>query len=426
MSDVVIRAEGVAKQYRLGARQAEYKTLREAVTGAAALPWRTLKSFAKAGNGDVRQTERFIWALQNISLEIKRGEVVGLIGRNGAGKSTLLKILSRITEPTKGFAKITGRIGSLLEVGTGFHPELTGRENIFLNGAILGMRKTEIKRKFDEIVAFAEVERFIDTAVKHYSSGMYLRLAFAVAAHLEPQILLVDEVLAVGDASFQNKCLGKMSDIAGEGRTVLFVSHNMPAVRTLCKRAILLDQGGVEREGEAGSVVQYYLLGEYQDSKRVWRGQERPGNDAIKLNSIRLLDATGAEVPAINISDELVVEIDYEVVERGASVGFALNLFNSEGLELFATLSNTEQGYYGTPMECGNYKTICRLYGNLLNAGQFYFSVVGFSANWSDPFRIDQAVAFDAIDDGLLRGDYYSGFGGSLRPKLLWETTAGG
>jgi lipopolysaccharide transport system ATP-binding protein len=251
---------------------------------------------------------------------------------------------------------------------------------------------------------------------------MYLRLAFAVAAHLEPEILLVDEVLAVGDASFQSKCLGKMGDIANEGRTVLFVSHNMPAVRTLCRRAILLDQGGVEREGDAAMVVQYYLLGEYQESRRVWKPAERPGNNAFKVNSIRLLNSEGADIPAINISEDVIVEIDYEVVEQGATVGFALNLFNSDGVELFATLSNTEQRYYGCPMHRGRYKTRCRLYGNLMNAGRFYFSFVGFSANWSDPFRVDQVIAFDAIDDGLLRGDYYSGFGGSLRPKFLWET----
>jgi lipopolysaccharide transport system ATP-binding protein len=421
MGNIAIEAEGIAKQYRIGSAQESYKTLRDTLAGAATAPVRALQSLVRRGRGS-RRSDSYIWALKDVSFEVKRGEVVGLIGRNGAGKSTLLKILSRITEPTKGYTKIYGRVGSLLEVGTGFHPELSGRENIYLNGAILGMKKTEIERKFDEIIAFAEVEKFIDTPVKHYSSGMYLRLAFAVAAHLEPEILLVDEVLAVGDAAFQNKCLGKMGDIAGEGRTVLFVSHNMPAVRTLCHRAILLDQGQIEREGEANAVIQYYFLGEYQGSKRTWRGEERPGNHSLKLNSVRLLDESGKEVSSVNISEDLIVEIDYEVIERGAMLGFSLVLFDSDGYCLFGSLSNTEKKYYGTPLQTGRYRSRCRLYGNMLNEGRFYISLVGFSANWTDPFKVDQAVSFDARDDGILRGDYYGPFGGALRPKLYWET----
>jgi lipopolysaccharide transport system ATP-binding protein len=238
MSDVAIRVEGLSKLYHLGARE-RYRTLRDTLTDTLMAPFRWGKSKGTSG-----EAESF-WALKDISFEVKRGEVVGVIGRNGAGKSTLLKVLSRITEPTEGRVEIHGRIGSLLEVGTGFHPELTGRENIFLNGAILGMKKAETLRKFDEIVAFAEVEKFIDTPVKHYSSGMYVRLAFAVAAHLETEILIVDEVLAVGDMAFQKKCMGKLNDTARGGRTVLFVSHNMAAIRTLCTRAILLNRGAL-------------------------------------------------------------------------------------------------------------------------------------------------------------------------------------
>jgi len=253
MADVAIKAEGLGKRYRIGAVREPYYTLRDAIVGAVKAPARLLSRLGRGGERDT------IWALKDVSFEVKRGEVVGVIGRNGAGKSTLLKVLSRITKPTEGRAEILGRVGSLLEVGTGFHPELTGRENIFLNGSILGMKRREIKARFDEIVAFAEVEKFIDTPVKRYSSGMQVRLAFAVAAHLEPEILLVDEVLAVGDAAFQKKCLGKMGDVAREGRTVVVVSHNMATIEGLCKRCVLLDRGRLAGEGESAEVVQRYL-----------------------------------------------------------------------------------------------------------------------------------------------------------------------
>ena len=254
MSDVAIRVENLGKLYKIGKRE-RYYTLRDSLADFFTRPFR------RRNGGSLAETngEDQFWALKDVSLEIKRGEVVGIIGRNGAGKTTLLKILSRITEPTTGRAEIYGRVGSLLEVGTGFHPELTGRENIYLNAAILGMKKAEIARKFDEIVAFAEVEKFLDTPVKHYSSGMYVRLAFAVAAHLEPEILLVDEVLAVGDAAFQKKCLGKMSDVAQEGRTVLFVSHNLGAVNQLCNTSLILDKGNLILKGDTNLVISNYF-----------------------------------------------------------------------------------------------------------------------------------------------------------------------
>ncbi|MBI3611421.1 MAG: ABC transporter ATP-binding protein [Nitrospirae bacterium] len=248
MTDTAIRIEGLGKQYRIGTRE-PYKALRDVLTQAVTAPFKRLRN---------PKSNEFIWALKDVSFEIKRGEVVGIIGRNGAGKSTLLKILSRVTEPTEGYAEVHGRIGSLLEVGTGFHPELSGRENIYLNGAILGMKRAEIVRKFDEIVAFAEVEEFIDTPVKRYSSGMYLRLAFSVAAHLQPEILLVDEVLAVGDIEFQKKCIGKMGDISKEGRTILFVSHNLGAIRSLCENAIWIDNGQIAKKGAADEVARDY------------------------------------------------------------------------------------------------------------------------------------------------------------------------
>src|SRR5438445_5352997 len=256
MSDVAIRVDGLGKQYQIGGDRKPYKTIRESITDMVLDPLRRLRAGLSA---DALNGEQAFWALKDVSFEVNRGEVVGIIGRNGAGKSTLLKILSRITEPTEGEVEIAGRVGSLLEVGTGFHPELTGRENVYLNGAILGMQRREIERRFDEIVAFSEIERFLETPVKHYSGGMYTRLAFAVAAHLEPEILLVDEVLAVGDAAFQKKCLGKMGDVAGQGRTVIFVSHNMGAVASLCQTGLVLDAGRIGFVGPVTEAVELYL-----------------------------------------------------------------------------------------------------------------------------------------------------------------------
>ncbi len=261
MSDLAIRVEGLGKRYLIGRKQQPYHSLRDTVTEAVTAPFRRAASLLRGEAHGASGLDQELWALRNVSFEVKQGDVVGVVGRNGAGKSTLLKLLSRITEPSVGYAEIRGRVGSLLEVGTGFHPELTGRDNIYLNGAILGMRREEIARKFDEIVYFAEVERFIDTPVKHYSSGMYLRLAFAVAAHLEPEILLVDEVLAVGDANFQKKCLGKMGEVAQQGRTVLFVSHSMGAVQNLCNRGLVLSTGGVSFNGPVDEAIRVYMAG---------------------------------------------------------------------------------------------------------------------------------------------------------------------
>jgi lipopolysaccharide transport system ATP-binding protein len=415
MSKPIIRAEGVSKQYRLGAFQGSYGTLREALAGTLRAPLRRLRGGARSGG-------ETLWALKDVSFRVEPGEVLGIIGRNGAGKSTLLKILSRITEPTAGRVELYGRVASLLEVGTGFHPELTGRENIFLNGAILGMSRAEIARKFDEIVAFSELEKFVDTPVKRYSSGMYVRLAFAVAAHLEPDILVVDEVLAVGDFEFQKRCLGKMRDVTRLGRTVLFVSHNLHAVKSLCSRAILLGRGRIEKEGDVAAVVQSYLTGGGGSGKAVWPEGERPGNHSFKLSSVRLLNAQGAETSIVNISEDAEVEICYEVVEEGAAAGFSLVLFDSEGTTVFSSLSNVERNFYGKRLRPTRYKTTCRLPGNLLNSGSYSLSLFGFSANWTDQFLVDRVISFQAVDDGLLRGDFYGNFGGVVRPKLSWET----
>jgi len=301
----VIRAEGVGKRYVIGARR-RAETLRDQIAAAARRLW---TDRAEADHG-----ERTVWALDDVSFEIGAGETVGIVGRNGAGKSTLLKVLSRITDPTTGFADVTGRVGSLLEVGTGFHADLTGRENMYLNGAILGMRRAEIRRKFDEIVAFAEIDRFIDTPVKYYSSGMYMRLAFAVAAHLETEILLVDEVLAVGDAAFQRKCLGKMDDVARQGRTVLFISHSMEAVQRLCRRGMLLDRGRLVSAGPIAEVVSRYRQLE-QTAIDVGRfnARGRMGTGWAKFADLRLVNDHGIPVPARAAEEDLIFELDLEV-----------------------------------------------------------------------------------------------------------------
>jgi lipopolysaccharide transport system ATP-binding protein len=313
VADASIRVEDLSKKYRLGRNKGGYKTLRDTLTDAVMGPFRAIGAMASRGGKESSSNgagESF-WALNNISFEVGKGEVMGVIGRNGAGKSTLLKILSRITEPTRGFADVRGRVGSLLEVGTGFHPELTGRENIYLNGAILGMRRAEIEDKFDEIVAFAEVEKFIDTPVKHYSSGMYLRLAFAVAAHLDPEILLVDEVLAVGDAAFQKKCLGKMGDVVQQGRTVLFVSHDMTAISQLASRCLLLDGGQVAFLGETDQAIREYTRRQMAGETDLALRKDRQGDGVIRMRSARFLNSQGETVSVIGSGEPITIEVQY-------------------------------------------------------------------------------------------------------------------
>ncbi len=337
MSEIAIRVQNLGKLYRIGRRE-RYYTLRDTLVNAWRAPFRYLRA-----NGGQRpsgsnsqftvrnsQSDNSIWALKNVSFEVKRGEVIGIIGRNGAGKTTLLKILSRITKPTEGYAEVHGRVGTLLEVGTGFHPELTGRENIYLNGAVLGMKKREIERKFDEIVSFAETEKFLDTPVKHYSSGMYMRLAFAVAAHLEPEILLVDEVLAVGDAAFQKKCLGKMGDVAKEGRTVLFVSHNMGAVSSLCSYTIYLEDGQIRARGPTEQIVTDYLSEVFQNRDEGLEHLRLAGyGKEVRFCDIGLLSNDGSNLMfGQPLKYALTVQSDIDV--KDLSIGSSL--FNSSGI----------------------------------------------------------------------------------------------
>ena len=334
MSDIAIRVEDLSKQYRIGAKQEGYKTLRDTLTGAFVSPFRRARRLLGGQAYGAAELDETIWALKEVSFEIKRGEVVGIIGRNGAGKTTLLKILSRITEPTEGYAEIHGRVGSLLEVGTGFHPELTGRENIYLNGAILGMKKVEIEQKFDEIVSFAEIEKFIDTPVKHYSSGMYVRLAFAVAAHLEPEILLVDEVLAVGDAAFQKKCLGKMGNIAKEGRTVLFVSHNMHAVRNLCERGILLEKGRKTTDGEVDEVITVYLSDTEKKSEVTIHLPPGAPDAPIVGRRLRFIGADGIPKTVFRIRETWHIILEFEVLQSLPHVIGAVGMRTITGIPL--------------------------------------------------------------------------------------------
>jgi len=333
MSELAVRVEGLGKEYRLGGPRERYTTLRDQLNKLASAPLKAL-----LGRRERSEQNPPFWALKDVSFEVRPGEVVGIIGRNGAGKSTLLKILSRITEPTEGEVDVHGRVGSLLEVGTGFHPELTGRENVYLNGAILGMRRAEIARKFDEIVAFAEVEKFIDTPVKHYSSGMYMRLAFAVAAHLEPEILIVDEVLAVGDAQFQKRCLGKMGDVAKGWRTVVFVSHQLGMIETLCKNAICLVQGRVHQFGPVGDIVRDYLTNSSQISSDVDILQLfRTGNGKVRLTDFWIEDDLGLQATSVSSGSRVVLAFRYDRSDRSSnhiSLGFSLHTATEQTVAL--------------------------------------------------------------------------------------------
>jgi lipopolysaccharide transport system ATP-binding protein len=372
MSDVVISAHGLGKRFRVGARQQGYHTIRESLMEAARAPLRMVRRLA-GDAGDRRGPTEAFWALRDVSFEVRQGDVIGVIGRNGAGKSTLLKVLSRITEPTEGFVDITGRIGSLLEVGTGFHPELTGRENIFLNGAILGMGRTEIVRKFDQIVDFAEVERFIDTPVKHYSSGMYLRLAFAVAAHLEPEILLVDEVLAVGDVAFQRKCLGRMGEVSQEGRTVLFVSHNMAAVRSLCTRGLFLHEGRVADAGDLGPCIQRYY-----ESIGAIPGSDAPGGtDRTGLGYVAVESLAGSRLTAVDHAQPFALHTTLRLREETAGFYVFCILEDMHGHQIFHVQTDSTELCRG-PVRPGDYDVRLELPALWLNPGLYslYFKAM--------------------------------------------------
>ena len=409
-----IRVENVSKRFYvdLAKPRARYRTLREDLNRLAS-SWLSRR---KGENG----AETDFWALNDVSFEAPHGEVVGVIGRNGAGKSTLLKIMSRITRPTRGRVLIEGRVGSLLEVGTGFHPELTGRENIFLNGAILGMSRREILDKFDAIVDFAGTERFLDTPVKHYSSGMSMRLAFAVAGHLEPEVLLIDEVLAVGDGDFQKKCLGRMGDLASSGRTILFVSHNLTAVRTLCQTAIWLDRGEIKLHGPVNEVVNGYIeSGETLASERVWESPETaPGNDQLRLRRVSVLPRDG-EAKSITVETPLDVEFELWNLAGPSILNLNLVLYSLEGSCVFNSIAPAAS------VPAGVFRGRCRIPGDLLNDGAYSIRLLAVKDRTSVILDLPDLAAFEVhdVERPIL---WFGKLIGAVRPKLDWTIDSAG
>jgi lipopolysaccharide transport system ATP-binding protein len=421
-SSLALRVERIGKRYRLRGGGPSYDTLADALRRTAGDPLRWLRGRQHA------KLQPAFWALKDVSFDIRVGEAVGVIGRNGAGKSTLLKLLSGVTEPTEGQAMAWGTMGALLEVGTGFHPELTGRENVYLNGAILGMKRAEVTRKFDEIVAFSGIERFIDTPAKHYSSGMYMRLAFAVAAHLDTQILIIDEVLAVGDAEFQRKCLNKMEQAGTQGRAVIFVSHDMAAVTRLCSRAILLDQGRTVSDGPAAEVVHHYLHGgaSHNAAVREWpTPQMAPGDEVARLRAVRVVDEDGRPTPEVDIRRPVRIEVDFWNLRPELRPSATLHLFNEYGTCILATNDFVSPAYRRGSRERGLVRSACVLPGNFLAEG-----LVTVLAAVSTYERVTvhamerDAVAFTVIDrstgDGV-RGPYAGLWPGVVRPMLEWN-----
>jgi len=439
MSDTVIQVENLSKSYVIRHQNGRHRDdgLRHVLQDAALAPWRWLRKLRNGSPSSISNlpspngpipcaTREEFWALRDVNLEVKQGEVVGIIGRNGAGKSTLLKILSRITEPTKGRVRIKGRVASLLEVGTGFHPELTGRENIYLNGAILGMKRAEIKRKFDEIVSFAEVERFLDTPVKRYSSGMYVRLAFAVAAHLEPEILIIDEVLAVGDTAFQKKCLGKMESVARHGRTVFFVSHNLGVVSKLCSRCVLLGEGQKIADGETSRTITRYLACSFQaDGERWWNG-DGPRSRNVELTSVRVV-AGGVARGDINIDEPVEIQITFRTLQPSVEIWPSIHLLDATGGDVLASVNMPSASMAIDPFACkplpkAVFKSVCTIPANFLNEGNYGINVVFVGrGNLVEIFE-REAIRFRAHDGGGMRGEWTGGWIGVVRPRLAWST----
>lgn len=400
MTDLAITTHNLGKQYHIGARQKSYNRLSEQLLDAAAAPFRRAGRILRGDATGAAGLDQTMWALKDVSLQIRWGDVVGIIGRNGAGKSTLLKILSQITEPTTGYADVYGRIGSLLEVGTGFHPELTGRENIFLNGAILGMSRAEVKRKFDEIVAFAEIDEFIDTPVKHYSSGMYVRLAFSVAAHLETDTLLVDEVLAVGDVAFQRKCLGKMEDAASTGRTVLFVSHNMGLMQTLCQRGIFLEDGTVIADGDIGEAVNAYLRSlDEAGGQDLAQRSDRRGRGDVRVVRVEIYDGQGLPTTILRSGSSARFHFYLNRLVPGASCLFSV--FNQFGQQLavFETALPGPEDYREPDLgPC----FICEFDELMFLPGRYRLNVMIRDGGEVQDF-VEAAATFD-VEAGHLRG----------------------
>lgn len=416
-NNLAIRVAGVSKVYRLGVFEERANTMVGAISGFLKSPlrnFRRLRDQTQITNGD---SKNVLWALRDVGFEVKPGEVIGLIGRNGAGKSTLLKILSQIVEPTGGRIDIYGRVASLLEAGTGFHSELTGRENVYLNGTILGMTKREIDRKFDAMVDFSGVEKFIDTPVKHYSSGMQVRLAFAVAAHLDPEIMIIDEVLAVGDAAFQKKCLGKMQDVVADGRTVLFVSHNMVAVQSLCRRGIVLGQGRVEFDGSAEGAVAHYL-GEYrqESAPKVWTDPATaPGNDVLRLKRIGVFSDRGGPDALITMQDAIRCETEYAILEPDRMIHVTYHLVNHQGTTVLTT------GSRATVHATGSYRATFCLPGGLLNSGGYSLKILIVENQNRVIYQKEDIASFTVSDTAERQHAYLGREPGVIQPAITWQ-----
>ncbi|MTJ11408.1 ABC transporter ATP-binding protein [Anabaena sp. UHCC 0187] len=422
MSDTVIRVENLGKKYIIGhQKQEQYKVFRDVITDQIKSLGSLINPQAKTENPAFEQ----FWALKDVCFDIKQGDRVGIIGRNGAGKSTLLKILSRITEPTQGRINIKGRVASLLEVGTGFHPELTGRENIFLNGAILGMGKEEIKRKFDEIVDFSEVEKFLDTPVKRYSSGMYVRLAFSVAAHLEPEILIVDEVLAVGDAAFQKKCLGKMENVAALGRTVIFVSHNIGAVRALCNRGIVLSGGNLIKEGDAESCIAEYLskiaISQVTSGEASWNPDNAPGSEHFRLLKLALISSDGEIKSSFSAQEEIMIRIHYQLLKNIEGMRLVLQVLAQTGEIAFTSTDHGQrQSQDGLP---GHHLSVCSIPGKLLNLSNYVIKIWAGIPGKQYLLEPVELINFSIVGAGNHHSIYtdYQRWPGVVCPDLKWK-----
>lgn len=426
MTASAIEISNLGKRYRLGVRREPYFTLRDGLVHATRAPLRWIRG-ARNGAASTPSETEWLWALRSVSFDVEPGEVVGIIGRNGSGKSTLLKILSRITEPTEGRARVHGRVGSLLEIGTGFHPELTGRENLYLYGAILGMTRAEIGRNFDDIVQFAGVGKFMDTPVKRFSSGMEVRLAFAVAAHLEPEVLLVDEVLAVGDHEFQKRSLGKMEEVAGQGRTVLFVTHNMALVERMCDRAILLSDGRVVADGAPREVISNYLTtGLVQLGERSWRElRNAPGDEVVRLKAVRALTAAGEVANEFGVRDSFSLEVEFSVLQPNHVLAAGFNVYNESGNMLFTAMDFQSDAWQEHPRAVGLHRSRCVIPGDLLNEGRITVnpSVTSHHVQHATERNALMIHIVDDLRPGGARGPYTRAWpSAAVRPRLRWST----
>lgn len=420
----ILEIENLSKMYRLGLINSttlsdDFKRFLYRLSGKE-------DPFIKLGEENNRSESggKFVWALKDININVKKGEVLGIIGKNGAGKSTFLKLLSKVTKPTKGKIISRGKTASLLEVGTGFHNELTGRENIFLNGAILGMTNIEIKAKIDEIIEFSGCVKYIDTPVKRYSSGMFVRLAFAVAAHLEPDILIVDEVLAVGDSEFQKKAIGKMQSISNEGgRTVLFVSHNMSSIRALCNRAVLFENGKLIKDGSPSEIINYYLNSNSEITySKSWDGINSPKNQSFELKKVWISDKNYKSSSILNIDEDFLVNIDFKVLNKGAKAGLNVIIHDSEQKIISSSINNHEPIFYQSKLNKGNYKSSCRIPGKLFNSGIYFISIYMFGPNFRDSNFVEYVLKIELNDGIAVRGDYHGAYKGVMRPMFQWET----